>query len=563
MDNKTSVNTQGSRLREGLLPTVFDRLFLTVSNLICAGKEKDGKVMKQLVTTLECEPLNVGDKDLPEQCDILLSNTNDQPAEGKFIHKGLILTTIFLCLSVAAGSLLWFTEIYDNAILNLVSIRNDIDMVFESWKAPPTRPLLSVYIFNYTNHEAVMEGREYPKVKELGPYVFREKLERVNVTFNDNGTVSYQESRTIVFVPELSYSSLDKVIRVPNVPLITFLHKTEELDYLVQKLASVVIVKFDGQPFLNVTIHDFLWGYEDRFFSLIKTLKNVFDSSDQKPFGFLAKRRGVSPDVITVNTGYGNLNSIGAITRWNGKSRIGAWGNTSCDDINGRDGSIFPVKRAQRHETFHIYSNSMCRTIPLVYSKSTKSKDGFPVFEYEFSRHMFNYSEKFQENMCYKYQNEFPTDGIFNTAPCNDAPMYASFPHFLHGSSTLQKNIIGLNPSEEKHKSYFQINEKLGVPMLVNTRFQLSIMLKKSNFIHHTSSLKEDLILPMGWLDYNTGNLPPHLVNVVYHLTYTTHIIKELLKWMFLLMALVCTCILCHQMQTIKNYGYLSKLDWN
>lgn len=74
-----------------------------------------------------------------------------------FLVAWAIKTDLFNCLS----------------LFQLVSIRNDIDMVFELWRVPPTRPTLSVYIFNYTNHRKVLEGKEKPHVQEVGPYVFR------------------------------------------------------------------------------------------------------------------------------------------------------------------------------------------------------------------------------------------------------------------------------------------------------------------------------------------------------------------------------------------------------
>lgn len=65
------------------------------------------------------------------------------------------------------------TKYYDIIwILQLVSIRDDIDTVFENWKSPPTKSRLLVHVFNYTNADAVLKG-EVPNVQEVGPFVFR------------------------------------------------------------------------------------------------------------------------------------------------------------------------------------------------------------------------------------------------------------------------------------------------------------------------------------------------------------------------------------------------------
>lgn len=49
--------------------------------------------------------------------------------------------------------------------------------------------------------------------------VSRENMEKVNVRFHDNGTVSFQHHKILEFVPELS---VDKNLRivVPNIPLL-------------------------------------------------------------------------------------------------------------------------------------------------------------------------------------------------------------------------------------------------------------------------------------------------------------------------------------------------------
>jgi len=44
---------------------------------------------------------------------------------------------------------------------------------FELWRKPPVDLYLRVWLFNVTNKEAFMEGREKIHVKETGPYVYK------------------------------------------------------------------------------------------------------------------------------------------------------------------------------------------------------------------------------------------------------------------------------------------------------------------------------------------------------------------------------------------------------
>lgn len=65
------------------------------------------------------------------------------------------------------------------------------------WIRPPLDPELRIHLFNYTNADRYMKGLDKTlKVEDLGPYVYIEKFEKVNVTFNNNFTISYRVSIT-------------------------------------------------------------------------------------------------------------------------------------------------------------------------------------------------------------------------------------------------------------------------------------------------------------------------------------------------------------------------------
>lgn len=48
----------------------------------------------------------------------------------------------------------------------------------------------------------------------------REDMEKVNVMFHDNGTVTYQHNKILKFVPELSTGDKYEKLTVPNIPLL-------------------------------------------------------------------------------------------------------------------------------------------------------------------------------------------------------------------------------------------------------------------------------------------------------------------------------------------------------
>lgn len=45
--------------------------------------------------------------------------------------------------------------------------------VFEMWRKPPVDLYLRVYLFNVTNKDEFLSGKEKLKIEEVGPYVYK------------------------------------------------------------------------------------------------------------------------------------------------------------------------------------------------------------------------------------------------------------------------------------------------------------------------------------------------------------------------------------------------------
>lgn len=72
-------------------------------------------------------------------------------------------------------------------------------------------------MFNWTNTHDLMTPGVKPILVECGPYVFLEKHTRTNVTWNENGTVTFNQIRTWQFMPDLSNGTLEDEITTLNV----------------------------------------------------------------------------------------------------------------------------------------------------------------------------------------------------------------------------------------------------------------------------------------------------------------------------------------------------------
>lgn len=102
---------------------------------------------------------------------------------------------------------------------------------------------------------------------------FREFLEHKNTTFHANGTLSYIPDRYTVPLPHLSVGDPYKdVIVTLNLPLLGFTAATQKISTFAALAFSTLAKSTNSKPILNLTVHDFLWGYDDKLISLGNTV---------------------------------------------------------------------------------------------------------------------------------------------------------------------------------------------------------------------------------------------------------------------------------------------------
>lgn len=91
-------------------------------------------------------------------------------------------------------------------------------MNYVNWIETPIPMYLEIYMWNWTNTKDVHNHSIRPHLDELGPYVFSEVHKRVGLDWhNENDTISFNQTRTWVFQPEMSNGDLDDLITNINV----------------------------------------------------------------------------------------------------------------------------------------------------------------------------------------------------------------------------------------------------------------------------------------------------------------------------------------------------------
>lgn len=430
--------------------------------------------------------------------------------QGK-INAGRLAVVLFSIFTVVLGIILSFVPWLDYIIFRELKLWNG-SLSYSYWQKPGVSRYTKVYIFNVTNPQGFLENGEKPKLVEVGPFVYREFMEKVNVKFHDNDTVTFQHNKILRFVPEMSVDKNLKLV-VPNIPLLTVTSFSPNLGgFLFNILVSGLALTYKdrAKPFVYVTAEQLVFGYNDPLVSLA----HIFYPKGKRPnsqMGLLLARNGTLDEVSTIYAG-NDLEKFGYLNRINGLDRLPHWKNKPCNDILASEGSFFPPRDVTKADIVYIYDKDLCRIMPMKYRKDVY-KHHIKTNLYTPPSSMLESALLNEDNQCYCENEKCPPRGLQNISPCQyNAPVYLSFPHFFDADPALLKPFEGLKPEKELHETYFMIQPKLGVPLEGFVRVQLNIKVDRAaNIRINQINQFPDIIFPVMWLEEGVHELTPSI----------------------------------------------------
>lgn len=454
-------------------------------------------------------------------------------------NRSLWFYAAFALLSFGVFIVFWWTSVFPRLILSKLELRNGSSAFFY-WEQPSVGLIYKIYVFNYTNVDDFEAGRASKlRVEEVGPYIYKETLSRVNAELHENGTVTYQEQRSFKWV---SGKPDDENIVVPNVPLIAAVAYSKDFHFVAQVGVTVFLATLRAKPFITVPVSGYLWGYDDNIFKMGKSLQLFKRKVQFEKFGILAFKNGLNPDLITMHTGRDNLQNLGIIQSINGAEDRHVWGDETCDKVYGTDGSMFPPDWIRdTNNTLYIYAKDLCRTIPFRYETRTFSH-GIPALRYKMPEDVFTATST--KNTCFcsvKTRNAVcPPSGVQNVSLCNfESPLLISFPHFYSGDQSLLEPIDGLNPQQEIHESYIDLHPRLALPIDGKSRFQINVEIRKASGVPLSEKLKDGLILPLIWIDAGVDVLPETIEVDLQRAHYTVNAFEAGFQWCSLIALII------------------------
>ncbi|XP_053110828.1 lysosome membrane protein 2 isoform X2 [Hemicordylus capensis] len=373
-------------------------------------------------------------------------------------------------------------------------LRNGTD-IFKVWEEPPPPIYIQFYFFNLTNPLEVLEG-ETPIMKQAGPYTYREHKPRVNIHILENGTkVSSVNPKTYFFEPEMSVGDPKvDLIRSVNVPALVGMDMATETSFHLP--VEFLLLLYQENMFTMHTVHELLWGYQDKFLSTLHKIRPNIDED----FGYFKKMNGTDDGEYVVLSGEKNYLDFTRIVEWNGKHSLDWWSSPTSNMINGTDGDTFhPLLSTD--ETIYVFVSDFCRSVYLNFD-SYVSVDGIPAYRFRPPLKLFGNLSINPDNagFCVPAGNCLGT-GLLNVSACRQgAPIILSPPHFYQSDEVFVKDIDGLHPNEEEHGTFLDINPLTGLLVRAARRTQINVYVKKLPDFVQTGNIRT-LVLPVLYLN--------------------------------------------------------------
>ncbi|GAB1862065.1 Scavenger receptor class B member 1 [Camponotus japonicus] len=456
------------------------------------------------------------------------------------LHNWLIWVYCGMFLmSFASFYVFWYTDTFSNFVLSQMKLQNGTRS-FNWWQHPPIELEYRVRIFNYTNVREFETGMASKlRVQELGPYVYRETKDRVNVVMHENGTVTFQEKTSYVWTEG---SPENDIVVVPNVPMMLIIAFVRDSSFPIRFLTNTVLSTLRERTFINETAGGFLWGFDNKLFHMVKPFLMLKRDISYDKFGMLVTKSGVSKNYITMNTGSQDLHNLGMIERVNGIDNRKIWGDKKCDRIMGSDGSMFPpylIKNTSK--LLYVYSQEMCRNLPLRFAEQVTTY-GIPSLRYKLIPNAFNLSDTQNKCFCPKVNDlrVCPPAGLFDVSACNDGtPLLSSFPHFYGADKSLLEQIDGLNPRQKDHETYLDLHPRIATPMAGWSRFQINLKVRKAIGVSFLDDLKDGTILPLIWIEVGVDKIPELILDIFQTAHFTVAKVEMALQWCSLIVMIL------------------------
>lgn len=386
----------------------------------------------------------------------------------------------------------------------------------------------TVHVFSATNAERWMKRLDDQlNFEEIGPIVYRESLDHLDVEFHSqNSTMSYNSRRQLHFIPELNEKGiLNRTITVPNTAVLAMAAKLQNSSLLLKWGYNLILSSSGDEVFMNTTVYNYLWNQTS---PIIKAAKKIVPFMvPLENIGTLNVMYNDYNDRVNVRHGleHGDEQFF-MINSYRNRPTVPGFkpenGDCFASIVNSSEGALYQ-QNLDEDSIIIYWRRTLCRAVPLYFERKVQRG---PLIGYEYVLPDDSYDRLMNGTAdCYKGQNSFLEDGMTDMSKCyNDFPIAATSPHYFARNLSMAKKISGMRPDREKHYSYAIADPYLGIPMDQSARTQSNLVIPELSGFSDGIQKFSNMVLPMFWIEYHQNGLPPRIVNSI----RLFHIIKDI-----------------------------------
>ncbi|NWS65805.1 CD36 protein, partial [Crotophaga sulcirostris] len=398
-------------------------------------------------------------------------------------------------LAIFGGALIPVGDLFIGKAIKKEAVIANGTIAFQNWLVPGSSVYREFWIFHVQNPSEVLESGARPKLEQRGPYTYRVRyLPKENITENADGTISYMLPNIAQFEPDMSVGTENDTITCLNLAVVAA--PALYTNNFIQLLLNTWIKGSKSTMLQNRTVKEILWGYKDPFLNKVPfPLDPVL--------GVFYPYNGTLDGLYKVYTGTEDIKKTAIIESYKNKRNLSYW-EGHCDMVNGTDGASFPpfVKKDQ---VLRFFSSDICRSIYGVF-QGKKNVKGIPLYRFSVPREAFASPTEVGDNYCFCTDRVISKNctlaGVLDISACKAGrPVFISLPHFLHASDSILNGVEGLNPNQEEHETFLDVEPITGFTLRFAKRLQVNLLVKPAPKIEALSKVKEPYIFPILWLN--------------------------------------------------------------
>nr|QRG28740.1 scavenger receptor class B member 1-like protein [Antheraea pernyi] len=420
---------------------------------------------------------------------ILLESTNRlniMLCKGKLVIT-MVLGVVFIILPIISTLLDPVT-----ILVNHNTRVTENSFMFELFQKEVEGAHVSLYIFNVTNADRFMDGKDHKlKVEEVGPFTYAEIRQNVDIDLNEeSGELEFTPRMKLRFIPEESVADPEDVnITVPNLALLSATSLLSTYPSWIQQGYNFLVSQQNYHSISSFNVHSYLWGYNDPLIALANKLV---------PGLIYFDKLGIIDRLYENKTMYRMKVGITDIDRFSIKTlkkyiRETDWAKHSpleCYNFTDTYEGVSYPPGLTLETPLNLFRIGVCRALDLEFQDKIAMDYGAEAWQYKISDRTFTKDCNTNKGVC----------GMLDLSNCTyGIPIAMSRAHFLDTDPKLYERIEGISPDPKIHDSILLIEPKIGFTLSTTLSLQMNINLGDISFNEATHSFS-NMVLPVAYI---------------------------------------------------------------